>query len=73
MCVTKTPRLSKGGKNGSISDETKSGEITGADADVFTALVEGAKKKNQLTRAELTFPLRDASAMPSTMNDMNAF
>ena len=27
-------RLSKGGKNGSISDEPKSGEITGAAADV---------------------------------------
>ena len=45
-------RLSKSGKNASISDEPKSGEITGAAADVFTVLVEGAKKTNQFTRAE---------------------
>ena len=66
-------RLSKGGKNGSISGESKSCEITGAAADVFTVLVEGAKKKKKFTLAELTFPLRDPSAMPSSTNDMNAF
>ena len=43
-------RLSKGGKKGSISDEPKSCEITSAAANVFTVLVEGAKKKQKLTR-----------------------
>ena len=48
-------RISKSGKNGSICDEPKSGDLTGADADMFTVLIEGAKKNKTCTRAELIF------------------
>ena len=41
-------RVTKSGKNGSISDEPKSGDLAGADADVFTVLVEGPKSQISL-------------------------
>ena len=73
-------RISKSGKNGSIRVEPKPGELSGADTDIFMVLVEDASKNRKFTRAELTLPqppmtdqegLPDASAKPSTANEVN--